>query len=342
MVVPEKEKGVKSFRIPKVFFHAAIFLVVIFIFLLAILSYDYWKILRQVYENKHLTIENRQLKEQIQLFQMKINSLTEDIERINIFEKKLRIITGIDDTDTTRPVTIPEANDNSRTPQSTIFESLDMEKNIETQKEYQELKTLYEQKIATTFGLQTGYTYTKEWSELTKRSFSMANQYAKFDYMFNTISQFIQRLETNIHELDQYLLDKDSFIKSTPTLIPTRGWITSYYGQRPSPYSGRIRMHEGIDVGAKIGTPVISPADGLVTYSGRKPAFGLLVQLDHGYGLETIYAHCDSSAVKVGQQVKRGTLIARVGNSGYSTGPHVHYEIRVNGVPVDPLYYILD
>ena len=103
MLIPEREKKVRSFRIPRMLFHGILFLGVVLVILLGILSYDYWKILQQVYENKHLSRENRQFKEQIQLFQVKINSLIEDLERIHIFEKKLRIITGIDDSDTTPP-----------------------------------------------------------------------------------------------------------------------------------------------------------------------------------------------------------------------------------------------
>ena len=101
-------------------------------------------------------------------------------------------------------------------------------------------------------------------------------------------------------------------------------------------------MHEGLDIGAKPGTKILAPADGIVTFSGKKPGFGYIVQIDHGYGVETIYAHASKLEVKKSQPVKRGMIIARVGNTGLSTGPHVHYEVRVNGTPVDPLYYVLD
>ena len=104
MVIPEREKGVRSFRIPRVVFHGLVFLFVAILTLASILTYDYLKILRQVYENKHLTRENKQLKEQIQLFNRKINTLTSDIERIHVFEKKLRIITGFEEGDTKEPL----------------------------------------------------------------------------------------------------------------------------------------------------------------------------------------------------------------------------------------------
>ena len=345
MIIPEREKGVKSFRIPRIIFHAVALICVIFIFLLGILSYDYWKILRQVYENKHLTIKNRQLEEQIQLIQMKFNTLTEGLKRIHTFEKKLRVITGIDEKGVIEGGPLIDESNNSQ--ESSFFDTnkldqLGDEDFIKDTPEYKKMKGLYEQKLAFAFGLQTGYAFTKEWSELTKQSFSMAEHFASFDFKFDILQNYIAKLEVNINELDQYLLDKDSFLKSTPTLLPTRGWVTSYYGPRNSPYSGRLKMHEGLDIGAKIGSPIVAPANGFVTYTGTKPGFGVLVQIDHGYGVETIYAHANKSFVSKGQTVARGDLIAAVGNTGYSTGPHVHYEIRVNGIAVDPLYYILD
>jgi len=333
MVIPEREKGVRSFRIPKTLFKGAIFLCVLVVFLVGILVYDYRQILGQVYKNKHLSIENRQLKEQIQLFQMKINTLAEDIERIHTFEKKLRIITGIKKQDLTMPI-----QDMEKKNPSTSF----INQNIDGQKEYLNLKELYEQKMATTFGLHTGYSYTKEWSHLTQQSFVLAEQFAKIDYQFKEVKKFISGLEVNIHDLDIFILDNDSFLKSTPALLPAKGWITSYYGPRKSHYAHRIKMHEGIDIGAKSGSPVLATADGIVTYSGKKPGFGHFIQLDHGYGIETIYGHAKKLIAKSGQRVKRGQIIAKVGTTGFSTGPHVHYEVRINGTPVDPLYYILD
>ncbi len=393
MVVPEREKGVRSFRIPRSVFRGGLFLGVIILGLLAILAYDYVKILRQVYENKHLVIENRQLKEQIQLNQMKINTLADDLERINTFEKKLRVITGLDavkdiplegelpsqrvnpsdlgpgkldldklerekvdedvplEDSTSRSDSAPERSatgdseyNTAPSPMSVarVFEDFSNEEALEQRPAYLKMVGLYEQKLAQGFGIAAGHSYAREWTELTKQSYNLAKKFARFDYQFNIVKNFIKGLEVDIHKLDEHLLDKDSFMRSTPTLLPTKGWLTSYYGPRQSFYSNRIKMHEGIDIGAQNGTPILAPADGVVTFSGKKPGFGLFVQMDHGYGLETIYAHAQHLIAKKGDVVKRGAKLALVGSTGYSTGPHVHYEVRVNGTPVDPLYYILD
>jgi murein DD-endopeptidase MepM/ murein hydrolase activator NlpD len=102
-------------------------------------------------------------------------------------------------------------------------------------------------------------------------------------------------------------------------------------------------MHEGLDVGAPYGTPVHAPADGIVTFSGEKAGFGKFVQVDHGYGIETIYAHNQSLNVRAGQKVKRGEVIGLVGSTGKSTGPHLHYEVHLRGEVMNPQnYYFLD
>ncbi|MEI8348139.1 MAG: M23 family metallopeptidase, partial [Pseudomonadota bacterium] len=279
--------------------------------------------------------------------------------------KKLKIITGLEQVDMAKIPYIQNYNNedpssdangnNQRAPNSVvpvngadttdpqaILQLLDNPDLMKEGPEYQQLKDLYEQKMASTFGLQTGYHFTKELSDLTKQSFALAAQFAQFDYQFNLMKDMTKKLEIDVHLLDEFILDRDSFLKSTPTLLPTKGWITSFYGHRMSPYSGRTKMHEGLDIGANIGTPIAAPADGVVTFTGHKPGFGILVQIDHGYGIETIFAHASNSSVQKGQLIHRGDIIAHVGNTGISTGPHCHYEIRVNGTPVDPLYYILD
>lgn len=345
MVVPEKQKGVKTYRIPTVLFKSLAFLFVMLVLFIGVLAFDYWKILQQVYENKHLSIENRQLKEQIQLFQMKMNTIASDLKRINTFEKKLRVITGLEDVTSKGAVYKPEKEESKDSfSLDDLNTSLDLrfDMDIEDQPRFKELKSLYDKKIAANLGLERSYLLTKQWSELARRSFSLSTDYARFDYKYGEIKDVVEGIEGKIHALDQHLLDKESFLASTPTILPAEGWITSYYGQRISPYLGKLKMHEGLDVGAPPGTPISAPADGIVTFSGEKAGFGKFVQVDHGYGIETIYAHNQSLHVRAGQKVKRGMLLAAVGNTGHSTGPHLHYEVRVNGIAVDPLYYILE
>lgn len=148
--------------------------------------------------------------------------------------------------------------------------------------------------------------------------------------------------EESFSELMEFLEDKKSMLASTPSLWPVRGWVTSNFGKRLSPFTGKYKNHDGMDVATRTGTPIVAPADGRVTYVGVESGYGKLLVIDHGYGVATRYGHNSKIFVKVGQKVKRGDKLAAVGNTGRSTGPHLHYEVRVNGVPVNPRNYILN
>jgi len=139
------------------------------------------------------------------------------------------------------------------------------------------------------------------------------------------------------------LLDRQkSILASTPSVWPTRGWVSSGFGYRVSPFTTEKELHRGLDICSRKGTPVIAPADGVVAYVEWDPGYGKTVIINHGYGLNTMYAHLDKAHVKKGQVVKRHQEIAQVGDTGRTTGAHLHYEVHLNGVPVNPLRYILN
>ena len=146
----------------------------------------------------------------------------------------------------------------------------------------------------------------------------------------------------SFQELDNFFKNQKSLLSSTPSIWPTRGWVTSGFGFRKSPFTGLREKHEGWDIAARNGAPVRTTADGVVVVEGREYGYGNLVEIDHGYGLVTRYGHNSKHLVKVGDRVKRGQVIALVGNTGRSTGPHLHYEVLLNGVPVNPKNYILE
>ena len=127
-----------------------------------------------------------------------------------------------------------------------------------------------------------------------------------------------------------------------PSIMPTGGWLTSQFSRsRFHPILHTSRAHEGIDVVAPMGAPIVAPAAGRVISAGRENGYGLSLEIDHGNGIVTRYAHASRLAVSVGDRVIRGQVIAAVGNSGLSTGPHLHYEIHLNGKPVDPLTFVM-
>lgn len=140
----------------------------------------------------------------------------------------------------------------------------------------------------------------------------------------------------------QYLEHQKSILDCTPSIRPAKGWISSGFGYRRNPFTGRREMHKGLDIANHKGTPIIATAAGVVTYVGRKGLLGNIVEIDHGHGFVTRYGHISKALVKKGQKVKRGQEIAQIGNTGRSTGPHLHYEVRLNGIQVNPQKYILN
>ncbi|MEO8724667.1 MAG: peptidoglycan DD-metalloendopeptidase family protein [Acidobacteriaceae bacterium] len=125
-----------------------------------------------------------------------------------------------------------------------------------------------------------------------------------------------------------------------PSLWPVEGTLTSSFGERLDPFSGEGAFHKGVDISAIIGTPILAPADGLVETAQDENGYGRCVTLDHGHGVTTIFGHMSAFAVTPGERVHRGEIIGYVGSSGRSTGAHVHYEVRIDGTPVNPHSYL--
>ncbi|THB80869.1 MAG: M23 family metallopeptidase [Desulfobacteraceae bacterium] len=146
----------------------------------------------------------------------------------------------------------------------------------------------------------------------------------------------------DFEDLIQILEEKKNLLASTPSIRPVSGYVTSKFGYRISPFTGQKEFHSGIDISNRSGTKIVATAKGKVTYASRKRLIGNLITIDHGFGRVTKYGHCKKILVKKGQKVKRGDVIATVGKSGRTTGPHLHYEVRINGAPENPLKYILN
>jgi len=138
------------------------------------------------------------------------------------------------------------------------------------------------------------------------------------------------------------LEEKREHLASMPSIWPSRGWLTSRFGARISPFTGRRQNHSGIDIAAADGTPIVAPARGRVTFVGRKGPLGNALVLDHGFGVKTVYGHTKKIHVRSGETVERGQEIAAIGSSGRSTGPHLHYVVEVRGKARNPLDYIFD
>ena len=151
--------------------------------------------------------------------------------------------------------------------------------------------------------------------------------------------EMAQRI-TEAERLRRELLAYEYRLDHTPSIWPVRGRLTSRFGYRRDPFTGKTAMHAGMDLAVPVGTPVRAAADGRVVEAGWQSGYGWTVRLDHGYGYQTIYGHNSRLLVKAGQKVVKGQIIAYSGSSGRSTAPHLHYEVRVNGKPVNPRDYL--
>ncbi|HRS97322.1 MAG TPA: M23 family metallopeptidase [Smithella sp.] len=146
--------------------------------------------------------------------------------------------------------------------------------------------------------------------------------------------------ERSFQELLAFLHEQKSILASTPSLWPIRGWVTSEFGWRESPFRKGMEFHNGIDIAARFGAPILAPADGLVIQSSSGSQEGNMIKIEHGHGFSTCYAHLSKIAVKVGSRVKKGTVIGYVGDTGRSTGSHLHYMVLVNDIAVNPKKYL--
>ncbi len=148
--------------------------------------------------------------------------------------------------------------------------------------------------------------------------------------------------EQSLQELSLAAEQKSSRWAATPSIWPVKGWVTSGFGPRVSPFTEKPAWHDGLDIGAAANAPVQAPAQGRVTAVGFDPKLGNLVKVDHGFGIETLYGHLAKALVKEGQRVKRGEVVGLVGSTGLATGPHLHYMVKVHGQALDPVKYILE
>lgn len=157
-----------------------------------------------------------------------------------------------------------------------------------------------------------------------------------------TVNQKAERVEKNLNTLVSFFEDQSLRLAGTPSIVPTKGYWVSSYGWRNDPFTGKRTFHYGIDIATYFGNPVLATADGVVIQTQRDKIGGKTIKISHRGGYTTVYCHLNKILVKPGQKVKRGETIGLVGKTGKALGPHVHYEVRLNGKSVNPYYYILE
>lgn len=164
----------------------------------------------------------------------------------------------------------------------------------------------------------------------------------KMQDFLSRLSESVRLEEVRQQDLLRALRENRDALASMPSIWPVVGFISSSFGGRSSPFGGGGQFHKGLDISNRMGTPILAPAQGAVILAARDGAYGNSVEINHGGGIVTKYGHMQRWAVQPGQWVKRGEIIGYIGMSGRTTGPHLHYEVRLNGVPVNPMRYILE
>lgn len=163
------------------------------------------------------------------------------------------------------------------------------------------------------------------------------------DFMvsFEGLSKQLDDREQQLAVLESMLMTRNLEDEVFPAGFPAeKGWLSSFFGTRTDPFTGRPARHEGVDIAGKLGTKILAVAAGVVTWSGERYGYGTMVEVNHGNGYVTRYAHNSENLVEVGDTIKKGQAIALMGSSGRSTGPHVHFEVLRHGRVVDPIKYV--
>lgn len=325
-IVSNQTGQTRKFVISSVWLKAASFICAVIILIFVAGMVDYFGLLLQSLENKRLRTENAQLIKQFQVVESKVNSLENSLERVKTFTTKLKLITNIDAEDRVTKLSMgPKPAPGQQVEEYEPMEQRPSSENMAQQDEvFEQPQVVNENK-----------------GEVAEQP-APSKDYASLVVRIDKAVRETQLKEQSVIDLWESLSERQSLINATPNIKPARGWLTSRFGYRMSPFTGKATMHAGLDIAAAPGSPVYAPADGVVSYAGYDQGYGKLVSIDHGYGVTTRFGHASQIYVQVGQKVSKWDVIAAVGNTGRSTGPHLHYEVRINGTPVDPINFVLD
>lgn len=163
------------------------------------------------------------------------------------------------------------------------------------------------------------------------------------DTRLKRVTTHAQGTRKTLNGLLDYFNDAEQMLSNTPSVRPaSSSYLSSGFGKRRDPIDGRLMMHKGVDMAGPMGSDIVAPADGVVIFAGSRGGYGRTLVLDHGYGYQTHFAHLSGFEASVGDRVRRGQVIAHMGSTGKSTGPHLHYEVRHYGRPLDPARFMLD
>jgi len=302
VVVPEGPRKIRQIKIPRFCFFSLVFVFLAGSLCLAWFVRDYLIIKRNLPRLTSLHEENEMQRQQIAFLSGKVQAITQKVGELKEFDRKIRAMVNMD----------PSKGSG-----------------METAKEQQQFIGIG--------GSDSSLGGANSPSEKGHKKL-VRMMYRSLENLDSDISVHKDEKEELLRLLDR----RKSILACTPSVWPARGWVSSGFGYRVSPFTGEKELHRGLDICGRKGSPIIAPADGVVADIVTDPGYGKTLIINHGYGLSTMYAHLEKVYVKVGQAVRRHQEIAQVGDSGRTTGAHLHYEVHLNGVPVNPLRFILN
>ena len=328
IVVGDERSPVRRIQVPVTLVRRAVWIGAAVALFLALAVFDYTRMRIDNGELAGLRVEVAEQRDQIQLFETTLANVQSELGRVREFERKARIIANLPGSVATGGEGVAELVPEGSADQPVVMPPAGVPMTVP----------------------QGQGGDAEDWGGLEGASSALGSGFAtegaqKVALMRSQANQLSglagQRADSLVELVDQ-LEGKRHRLQSTPSIWPTKGWMTSRYGPRISPFTGRRQFHAGIDVAAATGAPIIAPARGRVTFVGYKGPLGKSVVVDHGFGVRTVYGHAHVIHVKIGDEVQRGQLLAEVGNTGRSTGPHLHYAVQVKGKARNPLDYIFD
>jgi murein DD-endopeptidase MepM/ murein hydrolase activator NlpD len=319
LITSQKAAKVKKFIFSPLTLKIAAGILGIFIIVSGFMAYKYMTYRKKVAELQTLRSETRSQQAEIRSFMEKISVLEEQLDKLKEMEKQVEQ----DLKEVTELKKIKKVTPKVSRKKTSYEKASPYEKTSSVKKEERGEPPVFREEGVSILD--------KERNRLVSRL---------HQDLLDLRQEFSQR-EKNLKELQEFLQGQKSFLLATPSLWPVLGRISSGFGDtRLSPSSGGTRPHRGIDISAPSGTMVVAPADGVVNFAGRESEYGRLICLDHGHGYSTMFGHLKDLLVKTGDKVRKGQTIGTVGMSGNSTGPHLHYEVRIHGNPVNPVRYL--
>lgn len=328
ILITSNRKGrTQSMTISAAWLKAFALLILVLVVMLSASVVDYVGLLLQAGENKKLKAKSKYLERQFRVVESKVDTLERSLERVNMFSKKLRIITNVENDDLELAASIGPSPKIGQGMKNDLKEK-GFPRVPASELSFVEDSLFIKKPLLDMDKGELHSVYGKGYSTLSIR--------------IDKTVKLTKLREESVLNLIELLSEKQSLLNSTPSILPVKGWFTSKFGYRLDPFTGKPTMHAGLDIAAAPGSPVYSPARGLVSYVGYEAGYGKIVSIDHGNGVTTRLAHNSQIFVELGQKVQRRDVVAAVGSTGRSSGPHLHYEVRIQGIPVDPRNYILD